>query len=376
MIFLTYNDAYSGIYKSQVIDVCSLFEKQLHCPTRLVALVSVRHYLSQRRSIKSTYAKAVVIPMMPTAALWKLNSLALFFLLLFTGERKIWARGPFACNIALALKKSGLVKKVIFDARGAYKAELTEYSVVSSEKVKKEIGLIEKKTLIESDKQLAVSFKLVEWWDREYKFIPHAHRVIPCTLQEDLLSVFPTEIEILALREALGFSKEDIVLVYSGSSAGWQSFELVDDYLFDVMNSDPKIKLLFLSNSQPVNSRVFAAFSSRIVRKWVKPNEVRKLLLCGDYGLLIRENSVTNQVASPVKFAEYLACGLDVIISEGIGDFSSFVSEKECGQYYSKNTSLSTIPHEKKTANHQLAVQYFSKEGPQISEAYSYLLAD
>ena len=63
----------------------------------------------------------------------------------------------------------------------------------------------------------------------------------------------------------------------------------------------------------------------------MQSNEVPKYLLAADYGLLIRENTVTNQVASPVKFAEYLACGLPVIISRNLGDYSEFVTKNNCG---------------------------------------------
>ena len=54
------------------------------------------------------------------------------------------ARGPFAASLALRLKRSGKVDKVLFDARGAYKAELNEYDVVQNETIKREIAEIEK----------------------------------------------------------------------------------------------------------------------------------------------------------------------------------------------------------------------------------------
>src|SRR5207249_3408785 len=161
-------------------------------------------------------------------------------------------------------------------------------------------------------------------WKEQYSFSPKKYALIPCTLNTIFAEQFPSGDTILSLRNSLGFSPSDIILVYSGSSAGWQSFDLVDDFLFKSMSENEKIKLLFLSDEKPTNSKTFDAFENRIIKRWVRPNEVRDLLLCADYGLLIREKSVTNQVASPVKFAEYLACGLQIIISEGIGDFTSF----------------------------------------------------
>ncbi len=376
MIFLTYNDSFSGIYKSQVIDVCAFMERELGTKTKLVAFISIRNFFAQRKLIKSAYRSSVVLPMFPKAQFWELNTFTLFWTQLFLSHKKIWARGPFACSMALSLKRIGMFKEVVFDARGAYQAELTEYNVVENESIKRSIGSIEENALKKSTAQLAVSLKLREWWKSKYNFVPSKSEVIPCTLSENFQAPFPPEERIKQLRSKLGFSEKDIVLVYSGSSAGWQSFKLVDGFLHPLLASNPDIKILFLSNEVPVNASVFMNFPDRVVTKWVTPHEVRDILLTADHGLLIREKSVTNEVASPVKFAEYLSCGLEVIISEGIGDFTEFVQQNNCGQLNGKTISPQKIPYSKKEANHRLALQYFSKNSAAITKAYSHLLAD
>jgi glycosyltransferase involved in cell wall biosynthesis len=59
--------------------------------------------------------------------------------------------------------------------------------------------------------------------------------------------------------------------------------------------------------------------------------EVGKYLEASDLGLLLRENHVVNRVASPTKFAEYLLCGLPVVISPWVGDFSELVEAHRLG---------------------------------------------
>lgn len=54
--------------------------------------------------------------------------------------------------------------------------------------------------------------------------------------------------------------------------------------------------------------------------------------LAGDVGLLLREDSLTNRVASPVKFAEYLRCGLPVVLTPYVGDFSELGATEGVGQ--------------------------------------------
>ncbi|HQF28754.1 MAG TPA: hypothetical protein PLD36_09070, partial [Bacteroidia bacterium] len=72
-------------------------------------------------------------------------------------------------------------------------------------------------------------------------------------------------------------------------------------------------------------------FPQQVQRKWVNHQEVTAILTACDTGILIREQSVTNQVASPTKFAEYLSAGLTVIISDHLGDYSDFVRDNNCG---------------------------------------------
>lgn len=375
MIFLTYNDNYSGIYKSQVIDVCTFLQKNHKMKVKLVAFVSLRNYSVQKKLIKSDYPNSSVLPMFPKIRFWRMNAFLLFFMCLASRGKTIWARGPFAANLAFRMKTAGLINKVIFDARGAYQAELTEYDVVADDTVKNEIHSIEKKALQLSNAQLAVSQKLVEWWKTQYNFISEKYAIIPCTLSSHFDSSLAEEKEIERVRSSAGFKQDDIVLVYSGTSAGWQSFNLVDEYLYALFKKDKKYRLLFLSNETPKDSRLFKEFNDRIRTRWVKPDEVRDILLAADYGLLIRENSITNKVASPVKFAEYLSCGLQIIISEGIGDFTSFVKENNCGIEYSKENDLPAVPYQQKLRNNRLALQHFTKYSSEIKQEYAKLLA-
>src|ERR1043165_2966039 len=127
MIYLTYNDQPSGIYISQVIDVCKFVNKEFHCDIKLVAFISIRDFISNRKKIKEHLSSAIVLPMYPKNRNWKMNTFILQILFLFIGKQNIWSRGVFATNIALILKKKRWVDKIIFDSRGAYKAEFEEY---------------------------------------------------------------------------------------------------------------------------------------------------------------------------------------------------------------------------------------------------------
>ena len=100
--------------------------------------------------------------------------------------------------------------------------------------------------------------------------------------------------------------------------------------------------------------------------------------MAADYGLLIRENSFTNQVASPVKFAEYLCCGLPVIISERLGDYSEFVEKNGCGYIIKDNvqciSKIKKVSLEEKEKCFNLANIYYSKNADCNVESYKKLI--
>ena len=54
-------------------------------------------------------------------------------------------------------------------------------------------------------------------------------------------------------------------------------------------------------------------------------------MIKADYGYVYRNQAKTNYVASPVKIAEYLNCGLKLLISDNLGDYSELVQENSFG---------------------------------------------
>ena len=80
MFYLTYNDPPSGIYFSQVTDVCRFLKNEMNVNIRLVTFISIRGFLKKRKRIKQELSDAMVLPMFPKVINWKLNKWMLFFL--------------------------------------------------------------------------------------------------------------------------------------------------------------------------------------------------------------------------------------------------------------------------------------------------------
>jgi hypothetical protein len=372
ILFLTYNDQPSGVYWSQVTDVVAHLNTLGGPRVRLLALVSVRDYFGIRRQIRAHSADAVVLPMVPRMKHWRANVRIVALACRWLRPTGIMARGALATWMALRVRDKGLVGKVCFDARGAYAAEWEEYRIVDDDGLVLQFRAVEGEAVRSADVRLAVSEALVRHWQERYGYTAHQHVVIPCTLGR-AHSGFAGSMD--RQREALGFADSDVVLVYSGSVAGWQSFGLLGGLLRGALAVQPKLKVLFLSPPDNGIDQLAADFPGRVLRKLLNAEDVPQVLQACDAALLVREDTHTNRVASPTKFAEYLAAGLPVVISAHIGDFSGLVEANDLGAVWREGAVLPVLERPDGTDRERyrsFALGHFTKAGR--SEDYRRLL--
>ncbi len=380
MIFLTFGEAPSGVLVSQGFDVVKLLREQLNAEIRLVCFVSIRGFADTRKYIRKYQSDAIVLPMIPKLKNWKWNYLTLWLLSFWVDTKVVIARNIWATQLALRLKNAGRAKKVCYDGRGAYMAEVQEYGVIPDESVRAQVPAVEKSGVLDSDYHIAVTTALVKYWEENFGYKGNNYVVIPCTLSNDFAKIDRESIirDRNEIRESLGWSAGDTVLVFSGSTAGWQSLGLLNTILQTHLKNNPSLRVLFLSKESKEIHTLSETYPTQVVRKWLSHNEVGKHLNACDYGILIREQSVTNQVAAPTKFAEYLMCGLKVLISEKMGDYSAFTVEHNCGIVVNEDTiaslSLKPVGVEEKLTIAQTGVKYFSKQSELTLSRYKQLL--
>lgn len=378
IFYLTLNDTPSGIYNSQVIDVVKYLNSRKNANVKLLAFISLRNFFENRKKIKSRIDNSIVLPMFPSLSNWKLNRFTLYFYCLLYRPSAIIGRSVLATQLALSAKKKKLTPTVCYDGRGAIAAEWTEYKVVENEQLKQQIENLEKEVVNKSNHCIAVSHELVKHWKEKFGFSSESISEIPCTLSADFCDTVVSEEEIIKLRKQNGYEQSDVILIYSGSSAGWQSFELLIQLVKPHLLKDKNVKLLFLSELDKNISNLIKEFPQQVKCLWVKHEEMPKMLLMGDYGLLVREQSITNKVASPVKFAEYLSSGLSVVISENLGDYSEFVKNNNCGMAISVesaiNINFNGLQLDTRKNNIRLANTYFNKISEVNSNKYNSLL--
>jgi len=359
--YLTFNDQPSGVYQSQVVDVVKTLAQLSKRRVVLIAFFPLAGFKENREIIKKSGVESIVLPMVFGITKWRWYQ---FVLKAITSSKyPAICRGP----LATVLAQSHFVK-VVHDGRAAVKAEIEEYnSTGGNEQLNNDFCEAEQQAVLKSDFNIAVSHQLVKYWQREFNYQSKTHVVIPCTLTS------ATNEAIITPDVA---ENQTVRIVYAGGTSGWQSFEKVVDLLKDLLHRQSNVNVLFLTQEHKAVDELIAVFPNRCERKFVTHQAVNAILQSCDYGILIRDNKVTNRVASPVKFAEYLNAGLSVLISEGVGDFSAFVTQHQCGMIvHDSIPELTTLSQIDKERNKNLCHQYFSKDSEEIIKAYQKVLS-
>ena len=370
--YLTYNEAYSGVYQSQVIDVVKHLGQHHGVNVQLIALVPLKGFTRLRNEFKSKYPSIRVLPSFPKMKWWSKN--AWIIRILLPKVDAIIGRNPLATSIAIELKKSSFCKKVAVDMRGAFAAEFKEF-LTQDEALIALAKQVEKIAILDSDIQLFVTQKLREHYAQSIGYSSKNHVVIPTTLDLSFQKALPSDTDISRRRITQNIPSNAILLAFSGGNADWQSFQLIDDFFVQHLSSNQQLHVLFLSKTDISNWKSKQQFGERIHQQFVKPNEVFGLLSICDFGLLLRDESITNQVASPTKCAEYLACGLPVIISPSIGDYSSVIAKNQLGLVYTKNTlTLEKVDMQRRLAMQQFAMEHYFKHSNHIQASYKKLV--
>ncbi|MCK4343634.1 MAG: glycosyltransferase [Phycisphaerae bacterium] len=135
-------------------------------------------------------------------------------------------------------------------------------------------------------------------------------------------------------REEFGLA-DKFVVCYCGSMARYQRPDAIAEAFAALRNGMPDAHLLAVTREAQAlldHLERLGVGSEHITVRAAAHDQVASYLMAGDVGMLLREDVITNHVASPVKFAEYLRCGLPVILTPYIGDLPALVAREKVGQ--------------------------------------------
>lgn len=242
----------------------------------------------------------------------------------------VHARSHIAARIGLALKRRfGL--KLIFDVRGLMADEYVDAGHWQKDSIYYSITKAsERKALSAADGVVTLTeaiWPFIEKSDglRERQVV---HEVVPCCADLDLFTFKPQE--RVRLRKELGV-EDRFVIVYSGSIDGWYLTEEMADFFVTLRQSEPRAHLLWLTTGSHARIRELMHARGMTTRDYTvhtaSTRDVPSYLSASDAGLAFIKPCFSKLASSPTKFAEYLACGLPIVINRGIGDSDSLAQE-------------------------------------------------
>ena len=121
-------------------------------------------------------------------------------------------------------------------------------------------------------------------------------------------------------RDKMGIKEKEVLFLFSsGGDANWQN---TTSTISNIADKGYKILNLSRQNIEQKN----------VINLFVPYNEVPKYLNAVDIAVIWRKNDIVNNVASPVKFSEYVCLGLPVIANDGVCLINEYIDKTKFGK--------------------------------------------
>jgi glycosyltransferase involved in cell wall biosynthesis len=246
----------------------------------------------------------------------------------------VHARSHIAATIAMALKKRSPLK-MIFDVRGLMAEEYVDANHWREGGVPYRLTkTMERRALQAADAVVTLTervWPVIKGWEglRDREVI---HEVVPCCADLELFRF--SEEKRAQAKQRLNL-RDQLVLVYSGSVGGWYLADKMADFFVELTRNHPHAHFLWLTGGSSslieglMSERGLSANQFTVCA--VRPLDMPMYLSAADVGIAFYKPALSRLATSPVKLAEYLACGLPVVINAGVGDSDTLISTERVG---------------------------------------------
>ncbi len=261
-----------------------------------------------------------------------LNGLmALLSVVLKYRPRVIHARSYVAALIAWSLKKIFCVK-FIFDMRGFWAEERIEGKIWRPKsRLYRLVKILERRFLKDANEIIVLTDRaksiLNDWGYNTAKV-----SVAPCCVDTGHFR-FDNNRRV-ELRGKYGLNGK-FIFVHTGSLEYWYMKEQMLDYFSASISLSANVHFLILSHDE--HKKIKRLIVSKKLDEGyftilkVPYSQIPGYLSAADAGIFFITPVFSKLASSPTKFAEYLSCGLPVIVNQKVGDLERYVLDNQVG---------------------------------------------
>lgn len=135
-------------------------------------------------------------------------------------------------------------------------------------------------------------------------------------------------------RKKYNIASDEKVFIYSGGVSPWQC---IDETIELYNNLSKRIKgksrlIMFSYNLNVIKDKLKG--NENVILDTYKPDELTKALCAGDYAFFLRKDCVTNNVAFPNKYLEYLLAGMYIISTPYVYESAEQIKNNHMGYLY------------------------------------------
>ncbi|MBN2319356.1 MAG: glycosyltransferase family 4 protein [Acidobacteria bacterium] len=239
----------------------------------------------------------------------------------------VHAEALYCARIASEVKKTMQNITFSIDWHGINPEESTMYG--AHENRIKALEEMEKELLGQSDLNIFVSRQMSKHYEDKYGLTHLKHEIVPCCVSDTFLNDnYFTPID--------GITEKHLVFGYAGTMANWQCGAEMIQLFSRLYKASPESRFVFLVPKSD-QSKLYEYIehvelpSHCYLVKEVPHHEVPAWLKAFHVGVLLRKNNPVNLVSSPTKYAEYLAAGVPVLVTDCVGDYSEHVKKHNVG---------------------------------------------
>lgn len=243
-----------------------------------------------------------------------------------SGATFVHGRSSVSCAIAAVAARLARTRLFV-DADGPLSQEYVDAGVWKEGSIAHRLTAWGERKSLEAADVVAVLTKHRR--DQVTPWLAHTPvHILPCAV--DLAEFRPLPEQRARLRTEIGL--RGTVFVYAGKAGGWYDTEGMVEFLESAKGLFDPLTLLVLTREDASRfSQLCNEAGIELVIRSAESFEVPGYLNAADVGLCFRHRYPSQLSCSPIKSAEYLACGLPVVSTSGCGDYDELLDVERVG---------------------------------------------